>query len=256
MVWNKPTTKQNLKNIYPHVVSFHPMIMNLMYLSPSERRNFLDEILITSFPEYKSILQKYKKILLNRNKLLKNISDGKSNHDELTFWDDAFLDSAEQVYVFRKKICDFFTKHIHDLKEYFFWKINTINFSYISKTPLINTRASMKEYMDINRNKEILLRKSLRGPHLDDFDILVDDIPLVHFASRWEVKSIILWMKFLETRFIEKHSDKVDLIFLIDDLLSELDHEHRDLLWKHIGTRQSIITSIEDFPVSGNKIFI
>jgi len=49
--------------------------MNMMYLSPNLRRDFLDEILIKSFSEYKKILNNYKKILISRNKVLKNIKD-------------------------------------------------------------------------------------------------------------------------------------------------------------------------------------
>jgi len=45
-------------------------------------------------------------------------------------------------------------------------------------------------------------------------------------------------------------------LFLLDDILSELDVEHRDLLWKYIGTRQCIITSIEDFDIPAHKIFL
>jgi DNA replication and repair protein RecF len=96
----------------------------------------------------------------------------------------------------------------------------------------------------------------LRWPHLDDFDIIVNGTPLTHFASRGEVKSILLWLKFLETKFLEKHCPTKNILFLVDDFLSELDSQHRDLLWQHVGTRQSIITSITDFPVEGNKIFI
>jgi recombinational DNA repair ATPase RecF len=49
--------------------------MNLLYLSPSIRRDFLDEILINSFDDYKKILENYKKILVSRNKILKNIKE-------------------------------------------------------------------------------------------------------------------------------------------------------------------------------------
>ncbi len=256
MIWSTPSTKQKLKLIYPHIVSFHPMLMNLMYLWPSDRRMFLDEILISSFPTYKNILQNYKKILLNRNKLLKHISENKSSIHELEFWDKKFVDEAEKVYFYRKKISDFFSHNISRLQEYFFWKVNTLSFQYISKVNTSQARKSIEEYLHKNREKEILLRKSLRGPHLDDFDILIDDISLIHFASRWEVKSIILWLKFLETYFIEKYSDKNNILFLIDDFLSELDNEHRDLLWRHVWSRQSIISSIEDFPISWNKIYL
>ncbi len=120
IIEEKASSKQKIKGIYPHVVSFHPMIMNLMYLAPSERRNFLDTVLLSSFSEYRSVLQKYKKILLNRNKLLRNISEGKSQKDELHFWNTQYIDAAEQVYAYREKLSNFLQKSIPQLREYFF----------------------------------------------------------------------------------------------------------------------------------------
>jgi recombinational DNA repair ATPase RecF len=51
------------------------MDMNMMYLSPSYRRDFLDDILSTSFPLYDKINKDYKNIVKNRNKLLKSIKE-------------------------------------------------------------------------------------------------------------------------------------------------------------------------------------
>lgn len=256
MIGDKSTTKQKLKDFYPHVVSFHPLAMNMMYLGPSQRREFLDEALSQSFPTYKAALLKYKKIINSRNRVLKNISENKSEISELSFWDDSYIAGSVYIYEHRKKISDFFSENAQSLEKYFFWKVEKIEFQYITKTDIKNTEKYLRKYIKENREKEILLRKTLRGAHLDDFDILVDDISLIHFASRGEVKSTILWLKFLESKFIETHSDKDKILFLIDDLLSELDEKHRDLLWQHVGSRQSIVSAIDDFPVEGNKIYI
>jgi recombinational DNA repair ATPase RecF len=41
---------------------------------------------------------------------------------------------------------------------------------------------------------------------VDDFDILVDDRKLIDFASRGETKSVIIWLKLLETVYLEKRT--------------------------------------------------
>jgi len=210
-LWDKSTTPAKLRHTYPHIISFHPLIMNLMYLWPSHRREFLDNIIVSAFPNYQKTLLKYKKILNNRNKVLKNIYLEKSQISELDFWNEIFIKTASEIYTY---------------------------------------------YIRNNTKKEVLLRKTLRWPHLDDFDILIDNTPLIHFASRWEVKSVLLGLKFLETKFIQEHSDKKETIYLIDDLLSELDVIHRELLWKHVWNNQCIMTSIEDINIEWNKIYI
>lgn len=256
LISQKSTTKQKLKEYYPHVISFHPMIMNMMYLGPSERRNFLDEILASSFPDYSKLLWQYKKIVTHRNKVLKNISEGKSQMHEIDFWDSKFLIASELVYSYRNKIVTFLEEHIESLQKYFFWKISSIEFSYLTKVDMKDVKHSLESYIRENKQKEILLRKTLRWPHLDDFQILVNGTNLIHFASRGEVKSIILWLKFLETDFIRTHSSKEWILFLIDDLLSELDSDHRELLLDHISWYQSIMSSIEDFNIDAQKIYL
>lgn len=256
LLWEKSTTKNKLKEYYPNVVSFHPIMMNMMYLWPSERRNFLDGILAQSYQEYSALLWTYKKIVTSRNKVLKNIFEKKSEVWELDFWNQKFIETWSKIYWYRKSIVEYLSICSPELKKYFFWKVKDITFHYDSKTDISHSEESLRSYITNNREKEILSRKTLRWPHLDDFNILIDNIPLIHYASRWEVKSIILGLKFLESQYIQKHSQKDDIIFVIDDLLSELDEEHRNLLWKHIWERQSIITSIEDFEVEGNRIFI
>lgn len=251
-----PSTKKKLHESYPHVISFHPMLMNLLYLGPSDRRNFLDTILANTFPEYKSLLTNYKKILNHRNKTLKNISEKKSDISELGFWNTKFIESASEVYIYREKIVTFFEEYIWSSKEYFLWKIENISFVYKSKTPFLEHKRHIETYIQENTQKEILLRKTLRWPHLDDFELTVDTVPLIHFASRWEVKSILIAMKLLEKSFLEKYSSKKDILYLIDDLLSELDSEHRDLILKNISPHQAIITSIEDIENVDHKIYL
>jgi recombinational DNA repair ATPase RecF len=49
--------------------------MNMMYLSPNLRRDFLDDLLKSSFIEYEKLLSDYKKIIKHRNKTLKSIKE-------------------------------------------------------------------------------------------------------------------------------------------------------------------------------------
>lgn len=252
----KNTTLKKVRECMPHVIYFHPLHMNLLYGSPSMRRDYLDSLLGNIYFEYKKILTQYKKILTGRNKVLKNISLGLSEKNELSFWDTQFIESASQVYAYRKKIVDFFNAELPKLKSYFFGKVEELSFHYLSKINIDQAKQELQTYIKENQNKEILLCKTLRGPHLDDFDILADGVSLTHFASRGEIKSILLGMKFLEQEYIEEYIDGACFVYFIDDLLSELDNDHRALLLKQIGNRQAIITSISDIDIDSQKIFL
>ncbi len=226
-------------------VIFSPIIMNMMYLSPSLRRDFLDNILKSSFHQYHNILQTYKKALLNRNKVLKNISQKKSQISEIDFWNQQFINAAVTVYDFRKEIISVFSENVPDISNWFLWKINTLSFHYISNLKFNEDIASqIEKYLMKNIQRDIILKSTSIGPHRDDFSILINNkTHLVDFASRWEVKTLILGLKKIEIQFIEKITQRKPIL-IVDDLLSELDSEHKNFFMKNLHWYQTFISSI------------
>ncbi len=252
--WKK-TTKSKLTENSSICVNFSPISMNLMYLSPSLRRDFLDNILLNTFPRYKTILKEYKTILSSRNKLLKAIKDWKAKESELDFWDDKFINIVKIVYNYRFWISNFFKENISQAKKYFLGKIKKIEFIYISKIEN-NIENDIKNYLQKNRQRDIILGTTPIGPHIDDFNILVDNKPIIEFASRGETKSVLIELKFIEIKFIENFINKKPIL-LIDDLLSELDKTHRDMIFENIKWYQTFITSINDNNYNNiNKIYL
>lgn len=122
----------------------------------------MDGILVQSFEGYHTLLLQYKKILSHRNKLLRHVSEGKSQEHELDFWDARFIEIASQVYAFRNKIVDFFSAETPSLEEYFFGKISHLRFLYLSKIDISQAEQELRAYIQQSRAKEILLRKTLR----------------------------------------------------------------------------------------------
>jgi len=109
--------------------------MDLLYGSPSARRNFLDEMLCQAFPQYITHMQQYKKVLLSRNRILARICEGKSDASELHFWDIQYLELTETIYAYRDRVTHFFQEHISELNKYFFGKVELLEFHSLSKTP-------------------------------------------------------------------------------------------------------------------------
>lgn len=244
LVNSKVTTKKKFKESTFTCVIFSPIIMNMMYLSPSLRRDFLDNILISSFPEYNKILKEYKQVVKNRNKLLKNINEWKSTKSEINFWNNIFIEKACSVYKYRFNIINYLKENISSYLNIFNWKIDNISFKYNHKIDENNIRKSIEEYLEKNLDRDIIIKKTHIWPHIDDFDVLVDENSITNFASRWETKSIILWLKKLEVEFIENITWKKPIL-IIDDLLSELDYEHEKMLLDKLETYQTFITSIK-----------
>ncbi len=240
----KKTTKNNLIQNSIQSVLFSPMTMNLLYLSPSLRRDFLDNILANTFKEYSKYYKEYKNILQSRNKTLKAINEKKAKIEEIYFWNKKFTNISKIIYNYRFWIVDFFKKNISQAKNFFLWKINKIDFEYITKVDKKNIWETIENYLNKNLNRDIILWTTQIWPHIDDFKIIVDDKNVIDFWSRWEVKSIIIQLKLLEIEFIKKYLGKTPIL-LIDDFLSELDSKHKDLILNNFNNYQFFITSIE-----------
>ena len=241
----KAASLQKLLSMSEKAVSFQPIDMNLMYLSPSLRRNFIDETLMSAFPEYEKVLRHYKLTLKNRNSVLKSIAKEKVQRDEIIFWDKAFTDAAIKVYEYIQKFNTYISQHLetHTLP-YFFWKVHSVEYHYISKTDFHHCKESIQTYLEKNFERDIVLWTTHIGPHIDDFEIRLDGKMLESFASRGETKSVIIWLKMLETSFTQANSWKKPIV-LIDDFLSEIDKKHRDSIIKNFSGYQTILTSIE-----------
>jgi len=243
----KNTIKKKFIEISLKSVIFSPIVMNMFYLWPSLRRDFLDNILLSSFAEYEKILKNYKNSLLNRNKILKNISKNKSEISEIYFWDKDFINNAVEVYKYRYKIIHFFKENSWDLISSFIWKIDKIRFEYISKVGNENFHSlqeKIKKYLEENLQKDIILKTTSIWPHRDDFNLIIDNnVNLIDFASRWETKTIILWLKKIEIKFIEQETKRKPIL-IVDDLLSELDDKHKNLFLDNITWYQTFITGI------------
>lgn len=245
LINNKKVTKKKfLENIYSSVI-FSPIMMNMMYLSPSLRRDFIDEALRSSYPEYERYLKEYKKVLKSRNSFLKAIHEWKARKEDIKFWDENFIWLCEKIYNFRFKLVNFLSNSIKNIEDYFSISIENISFNYISKVSEENIFQDIKDYLEKNFERDIILWKTAIWPHIDDFDIKINNISLSKFGSRWEVKSVLIYIKLLEWIFIEKKTGNKPIL-IIDDLLSELDEIHKNTLLEKIIYYQSFISNIKE----------
>ena len=250
----KVSSKKFFQESYASVI-FSPSTMNMFYLSPSLRRDFIDDTLKSSFNEYDKLLKDYKKILKSRNSVLKAINEWKAQKIEIEFWNKEFIIKSAEIYKFRFKLIEFLESSIQNVLEYFSWKISKVEFKYITKISKEQIETDIKDYLEKNIDRDIILQKTHIWPHIDDFEILADWKNITQYASRWEVKSIIIYLKLLEWLFIEKTIWKKP-IMIIDDLLSELDDKHKDILLNKIKYYQSFISSISEIKEKNDNSYI
>ena len=234
------------KVLYENILKisyFSPMSMNLFYLWPKYRREFLDDILKNIFVDYGKLWKNYENIVKNRNKVLKNICEQKSKNEEIFFWNQEFIQSAKKIYSYRIELIEYLKKNIQNIPPLFQNKNLCVDFQYISKVNLQNIESSITDYLEKNFQRDILLANTHIWPHVDDFDIFIEKKNIVHYASRWEMKSIILSLTLFTVEYIQQVTGFYPII-LIDDLMSELDTQHINIISEKLSKAQIIFTSI------------
>jgi len=99
-----------------NIVLFHPEDLNILYLSPSLRRKYINTILSQTDPFYFEALVHYNRTLKQRNKNLQLILEQKSSKDQLVVWDEKLAEYGSYILENRLKLVEFFNEIL--LKHY------------------------------------------------------------------------------------------------------------------------------------------
>lgn len=253
--WKKVTRKKYFEELPFRTVFLSPFDMNLLYLAPSLRRDYIDSILEQKYEQFAGVKRQYDTVVRQRNALLKNVREGISKESELDFWDKAFLDACEYYMRYRDRYFTYIHDHIHLSKTYL--KDYDVSLEIITHeaTHAFDTEI-MSEYLLKNRSRDILTGHTHIGPHRDDFDISVASADFwtweaKNYLSRGEMKLLLLSLKLLEVNFLEEREDKT-VILLIDDIFAELDEENICRFLKSLTPYQTILTSQKPLPNGEN----
>ena len=223
------------KNKYPTVL-FEPDDLRLLNGSPVRRRRFIDGFISQLDPVYTNALHKYDRALKQRNNILKT---SKTTKDELFVWDIAL--SEYGAYIIEKRIA--FIEQINSQLNETYNQIakskDSITVHY-SNTYIGDIKQKILNDLHQHQQKDKIIGFTSVGPHRHDVVFRFNNSPAVDVASRGEVRSIVLALKFLEVEIIEKITDQKPII-LLDDVFSELDDDRQKTLF--LDSHQVIITS-------------
>jgi DNA replication and repair protein RecF len=224
------------------LVSFAPEDLNLVLLSPSLRRRYIDILLSQVDRKYLQALSSYGKALKQRNALLGRIAEGFANENELEFWD---KELAQHGSVIGKHRADWLREIAKPLASYF-EKISGEKRKLTAELRNFHgEEITLEKYLE---NLEKMREKDLRygntnyGIHKQDLQLSLAGKPLAENGSRGEIRSSVLALKFTELEFLEKHTEKKPIL-LLDDVFSELDRGRQESLMQMLVGYQTFITT-------------
>ncbi|MCQ2565456.1 MAG: DNA replication/repair protein RecF [Clostridia bacterium] len=234
-----------LENVY--VVIFFPDDLRIIKEGPENRRRFLDRELCQIKPVYYSNLANYKRVLKQRNTLLKQNNKDKGLYE---VFDEALSDYGVRILEERQK----FTDKINEISSEIHSKISNGNenlvISYETKLSFERSlsveekKEKYRKLLDRNFDNDIFRGHTGIGPHKDDLKIEVNGIDIRQYGSQGQQRTATLSMKLAEITLIKQETG-CDAVLLLDDVLSELDRSRQRFLIESMKDVQLFISAAE-----------
>ncbi|MGE3797959.1 MAG: DNA replication/repair protein RecF [Thermomicrobiales bacterium] len=239
-------------------VMFEPADIDLVSGSPGQRRRFLDVLLSQIDPAYLSSLSRYNRIVEQRNSLIKSlVREGQSwsspgVRTQLDYWDEELVAHGSRIAFSRLQAVDHLDVFARDRLASFTGSSDMITRyqpatgsddhqrSRADRLLSAGTRSEQEvafelaELLKQLRNIEFRRGMTLIGPHRDDLNVTVGSIDVGTFGSRGQQRLAAIALKLAEADLMNRHAGEQTVV-LLDDVYSELDRYHRQLLSQAIG---------------------
>ncbi len=226
-------------------ILFTPEDLALVKGDPTERRDFLDTLLISRSPRYAGVIADYEKALKQRNTLLKN----RPHERDLAPWDEHISRFGAQVIAARLQLITDLMPHVVSAYQ----RISSgdaISATYKSSQELQGISAAELEQeilalLPTLRRAELERGVTLIGPHRDDLVLTLGPTPVKGYASQGESWSYALALRMGSYRLLsdEGLGEGSEPILILDDVFAELDSVRRGALLELIDSSEQVLVT-------------
>ncbi len=252
-------------------VTFSPEDLILVKGDPGDKRYFLDELLVQKSSSYAGVKSDYDRVLKQRNALLKSAGPARKNNLDsvlatLDVWNDQLVNFGSQIIFARNQIINELLPYVSKSYAELAPASKALNIKYL---PNVATESmsqpdlvvAMKEKLKERQQDELDRGLTLVGPHRDDMEITIGELPAKGYASHGESWSVALALKLASFDLLKATSPAGDPVLILDDVFAELDAARRNQLIVRVkNVEQVLITAavMEDVPkeLVGNKLFV
>jgi DNA replication and repair protein RecF len=228
--------------------------MELVKGAPSGRRRYLDVMLSQIDHHYLRALQRYMKVITQRNALLKRIQDGAARPAELAYWDQELSRDGAVIFTTRAATVAQLASASAAMHARLSAEREHFDLAYEPRFAEAWPAARMLEAgadavapalldrLHATHPRDIAAGVTLIGPHRDDLSMTLGGEPAASFASRGQQRTAALALRLAEAQLLHARSGERPIL-LLDDVLSELDESRRASVLAAIDADQVWITS-------------
>jgi len=228
-----------------YTVVFSPEDMRTIKGEPEGRRKFLDREIILLRPMYYHKLKEYKKILKNRNAILK---EERLPMSLLDIFDEKLASAGAEIMRERKQYIEKLQKRSSKYAAFISGEAEKTEIIYKPNVSFSEEKKAEEKFLELlkkNRERDVFARTTESGPHRDDFVVLLNETDIRVFGSQGQQRTATLAMKMAELELIKEETGE-DAILLLDDVMSELDEERQKKILSGLSENQIFITAAEE----------
>lgn len=227
-----------------NVVFFSPEDLNLIKNGPADRRKFIDLELCQLNKLYVHSLVSYNRILMQRNKLLKELMFKPEYEETLDIWDMQLVQFGREIIRYRMDFIDQLNDIIREIHSRLSGEKEHLKIIYDPDIDMDRFEQELRR----SRAQDIKQKTTLTGPHRDDIGFFINEIDIRKFGSQGQQRTAALSLKLSEIELVKKIVKDYPIL-LLDDVLSELDGDRQNHLLSAINHIQTMITctGLEDF---------
>jgi DNA replication and repair protein RecF len=264
-------------------VIFSPEDLDIVKRDPSNRRAFIDDLLVQLTPRLAGVFSDYDRVLKQRNTLLKtsrNLPKDSPGLDTLAAWDDSLIKLGTEIIAFRQDLIKRIAAPLLSSYEAIADEKNNPSIKYKSSltgSNIVEPEVFVEDFLvtsdreeietqfrtklELVKTKELERGISLVGPHRDDLVLYLGDYPAKGFVSHGESWSYALALKLASAQLLREEARAGDPILILDDVFAELDSTRRTRLANLVSDNEQVLITaavVEDVPaeLSANRIFI
>ena len=253
---NVPITKLSMLMSYFNAVFFTPEDLSLIKGSPVQRRKFIDSSLCQIYPSYLSALVSYNKTMLQKNSLLKNMRKrGIYSEPTLSVWNEALAQEGARIAKYRQEFVERINKLAADIQADI--SEEKLKIVYMPGISCDLDEKSYYDFLEEHIRSEVDNGSAKYGIQRDDIGILINENAAKLYSSQGQQRTAALALKIAQGDYIKDLKNEYP-VFLLDDIMSELDINRRRYLWEKIKGKQVIITCTDTDSIEmpeGSKLF-
>jgi DNA replication and repair protein RecF len=260
---------------YVNAVIFAPEDLDIVKKDPSNRRDFIDSLLIQVSPRYAGVFSDYERVLKQRNTLLRTArqTGAKGNSlSTLDAWDESLIKFGSEIVAARLALVE----RLRPLVLAAYQSIAIANneprilvkssllgslvpdgeefdeLEYIETANLDEVANLYRAKLERVRSKELERGITLVGPHRDDLVLLLSNLPAKGYASHGESWSYALALRLASIQLLKAETRSGDPILILDDVFAELDAGRRSRLAELVSDNEQVLITAavaEDVPI-------